>query len=144
MAPRSNPGFLQVGRRRDNIIYFSQKGARKEKVGTEREGATSKTEALKKKKRGIPEGQQWAYVRGFGCQDTRKGLGQRPLGKDLATPCPWRDFWVDRWDSHRAVVMRDNERTPSLSTGPAHCRVLLSPPSPLPSCPGRRQVTAVV
>ena len=97
------------------------------------------------KDRGIPEGQQWAYVRGFRCQDTRKGLGQRPLGKDLATPpCPWRDFWVDRWDSHRAVVMRDNEGNPSLSMGPAHCRVLLSPPSPLPSCPGRRQVTAVV
>lgn len=97
------------------------------------------------KDRGIPAGQQRAYVRGFGCRDTGKGLGQRPLGKDLTTPpCPWRDFWVDRWDSHRAVVMRDNERNPSLSMGPSHCRVLLSPPSPLPSCPGRRQVTAVV
>ena len=126
MAPGSNPGFLQRGRRRDNIICFSHKGTMKGEGGNRKGGSRIKD-------RGIPAGQQWAYVRGFGRQDSQKGLGQRPLGKDLTTPpCPWRDFWVDRWDSHRAVVMRANERNPSLSMGPAHCRYCSVLPAPAP------------
>lgn len=50
----------------------------KEKLGTEREGSLIKDQC-------IPAGQQRACVRGSGHQDTGKYLGQRCLGRDLAT-----------------------------------------------------------
>lgn len=51
MAPRSNPGFLQVGRRRDNIIYFSQKGTMKREGGNRKGGSHIKDRGIKKKKK---------------------------------------------------------------------------------------------